>query len=170
MFKEIGIPVEIIDKINSTDDNKIYKDTVAETHIKKYSAQFPIIPIYRNYKKIGKAISSFGFKFLQSVHPISGRIHSSFWQIVKTGRMSSNSPNLQNIPATKEFRSCFKARPGYSLIIGDYSNIEARVLASIANETAQIEYFKSGGGDLHQRCNKNSVNSVKAVMLIPSQA
>lgn len=57
--------------------------------------------------KMKKATTTYGVEFLKFVHPITGRIHTNFQQLVNSGRQSSRSPNLQNIPATKEFRDCF---------------------------------------------------------------
>jgi DNA polymerase-1 len=89
------------------------------------------------------------------VNPGTGRIHTSFNQAVAaTGRLSSSDPNLQNIPIRtetgREIRRAFVAAPGHVLISADYSQIELRVLAHMAEEPALIEAFRVGE-DIHER-------------------
>jgi DNA polymerase-1 len=89
------------------------------------------------------------------VHPRTRRVHTCFNQAVAaTGRLSSSEPNLQNIPIRTELgrqiRRAFVAAPGHVLISADYSQIELRVLAHLAEEEALIEAFRSGQ-DIHDR-------------------
>jgi DNA polymerase I len=149
IFKILDIPIQIVDKEKSIGMDIIYKDTVGKNHIKKYKNKFDILPIYLEYKTTFKAISTYGFKFLSNVNPISERVHTDIYQIVTTGRISSSKPNMQNIPSTKDFRACFVAEENKKLIICDYASQESRILADYANETNMIEYAISGGGDFH---------------------
>jgi DNA polymerase-1 len=91
----------------------------------------------------------------QLVDPRTGRVHTSFNQAVAaTGRLSSSEPNLQNIPIRtelgREIRRAFVAAPGHVLISADYSQIELRVLAHLADEGALIDAFRAGQ-DIHDR-------------------
>ncbi|MGE3579590.1 MAG: DNA polymerase I, partial [Vicinamibacterales bacterium] len=90
-----------------------------------------------------------------AVNPATGRIHTSFNQAVAaTGRLSSEDPNLQNIPIRTEqgrrIRGAFVADPGHVLISADYSQIELRVLAHLSGDDTLIEAFRSGA-DIHDR-------------------
>ncbi len=94
----------------------------------------------------------------QLVHPMTGRVHTCFNQAVAaTGRLSSSDPNLQNIPirtpAGREIRRAFIAEAGHVLLSADYSQIELRVLAHLAQDTALIDAFRAGE-DIHDRTAK----------------
>jgi len=89
------------------------------------------------------------------VNPETGRLHTCFNQAVAaTGRLSSSDPNLQNIPvrteAGREIRRAIVAEPGYVLISADYSQIEFRVLAHLADEPVLVDAFREGA-DFHER-------------------
>ena len=80
-------------------------------------------------------------------------MHTSFSMVgASTGRLSSSDPNLQNIPIRtaegRQIRTAFVARPGYKLISADYSQIELRLVAHVANEASMIEAFRQGV-DIH---------------------
>jgi DNA polymerase-1 len=89
------------------------------------------------------------------VNPSTGRVHTCFNQAVAaTGRLSSSDPNLQNIPIRteigREIRRAFVAEPGHVLISADYSQIELRVLAHLADEPTLVDAFRNGE-DIHDR-------------------
>jgi DNA polymerase-1 len=101
---------------------------------------------YRGYRKI---VSTYGETFLDHVHPKTGRIHCDFRQIgAESGRLSSTKPNMQNIPAESEFRSCFVAPAGRKLITADYSGCELRILAELSKDPEFLRAFNSNE-DLH---------------------
>jgi DNA polymerase-1 len=89
------------------------------------------------------------------IHPDTGRVHTCFNQAVAaTGRLSSSDPNLQNIPIRtelgREIRRAFVAAPGHLLMSADYSQIELRVLAHLAEEETLVDAFRTGE-DIHDR-------------------
>jgi DNA polymerase-1 len=89
------------------------------------------------------------------VHPVTGRIHTSFGQAVAaTGRLSSSDPNLQNIPVRTEegrrIREAFVAPEGCVLVAADYSQVELRLMAHLSGDEALSEAFRTGD-DIHRR-------------------
>lgn len=101
------------------------------------------------YRGVQKAVTSYGAGLLEHVHPITGRLHPDFRQIgAAGGRMSCSDPNLQQVPSTPEYRTCFHAPAGRRLIVADYSQIELRILADWSQDTALVEALVSGK-DLH---------------------
>ena len=96
------------------------------------------------------------------VSKISKRLHTSYNQTITiTGRLSSSSPNLQNIPIKTEdgkIRSAFVPRTGYSLLSADYSQIELRIMAHLSEDEAMIDSFKNGE-DIHSSTARRVFNT-----------
>lgn len=114
--------------------------------LEKLMPQHPIIERIMEYRKDAKLKSTYCDGLLAVIHPTDGRIHSTFNQTVAvTGRISSTDPNMQNIPVRtplgREMRKMFVAQQGYTLIDADYSQIELRVLAHIAEDETMINGF-----------------------------
>lgn len=112
----------------------------------------PIIESILEYRKLAKLKSTYVDGLIKVVDA-DGRVRSTFQQTeTRTGRISSTEPNLQNIPIrTKEgsrLRRFFRARPGWKLLDADYSQIELRVLADLADDKNMIEAFRNGE-DIH---------------------
>ena len=117
------------------------------------SRGFPIAELLLRYRELSKLKSTYVDALPALVGP-DGRLHTRFNQAVAaTGRLSSANPNLQNIPIRTELgqriRKAFIAGPGHLLVVADYSQIELRILAHIAEETALIEGF-ARGEDIHR--------------------
>lgn len=115
----------------------------------KYEKKNSLVPKYLEYSGVKKETSTYGKDFLKHINPITKRVHPDFTQIVNTGRLSSNKPNLQNIPATEEFRECFVASENTVLIDADYSGQESVILTNYSMEKNLIEFYEKDLGDLH---------------------
>ena len=118
----------------------------------------PVIPKILEYREIGKIKSTY-LDALPTFVRTDGRIHTHLHQTVTaTGRLSSSSPNLQNIPVRKAWgkviRQCFVASEGRVLISADYSQIEMRVLAHLCGEGVLVDTFNAGE-DVHTRTAKD---------------
>jgi DNA polymerase-1 len=114
--------------------------------------EHPIIPKIERWRELTKLAQTY-LDALPQLIAADGRIHTTFNQTAAaTGRLSSNSPNLQNIPIRtalgREIRACFIAEPGNLLVSADYSQVELRLLAQIAGEDALKEIFLRGE-DVH---------------------
>ena len=112
----------------------------------------PIIGLIKDYRELTKLKSTYADGLLKVIDT-DGRIHTHFQMTVTaTGRLSSTEPNLQNIPVRKEIggelRKMFVAAEGHVLVDADYSQIELRLLAHIANDPVMREAFESGE-DIH---------------------
>lgn len=111
--------------------------------------QNPIIPLMVEHGEIGKSVSSYGKKFLRHVKD-NNRVHTEIFQIKKTGRVGSGKPNLQNIKSDSDYRECFIASPGNTLVVADYSNMELRLIADKSGEESLIEAFLNNE-DVHSK-------------------
>ena len=151
LCKILKIPTAVLDKELSKKHQKdVWKDSVEERHLLKYADQFKIIPIYLEYRKYLKAVSTYGKAFLENCNPLTGRIHSSYWQILDSSRISSSKPNLQNIPSKLHgFRECFTSSNNTRLVICDYSAQESRIAADISKDQNMIDFFNSEDDDFH---------------------
>jgi DNA polymerase I-like protein with 3'-5' exonuclease and polymerase domains len=109
----------------------------------------PVVNKLLEYRTVQKALSSYGPPLLDHISPVTGRLHPDFRQIgASGGRMSCSDPNLQQIPNTPEYRTCFRAPAGRKLVIADYSQIELRILADWSQDAALVKALASGE-DLH---------------------
>jgi len=113
--------------------------------LEKLKGKHPIIPAIMEYRMLTKLKSTYAEGLLKVIGE-DGRIHTTFQNLVTaTGRLSSTEPNLQNIPVRTdlgaEIRKMFIPRPGYVLVDADYSQIELRVLAHIANDSTMQKAF-----------------------------
>ena len=120
--------------------------------LEKLRQKHPIIPAIMDYRMLTKLKSTYADGLLKVIGE-DGRIRTTFQNLVTaTGRLSSSEPNLQNIPVRtdlgSEIRKMFVPRPGYVLVDADYSQIELRVLAHIAQDQTMQNAFISGV-DIH---------------------
>ena len=113
----------------------------------------PLPDLVLEYRQLTKLLSTYLTSLEEAIHPETKRVHASFNQTVAaTGRLSSSDPNLQNIPVRtelgREIRRAFVAEPGHVLITADYSQIELRLLAHLAEDPALVDAFRQGA-DIH---------------------
>ena len=121
--------------------------------LEKLRYEHPVVELILEYRTLAKIKSTYCDGLLKVVEE-DGRIHSSFNQTeTRTGRISSTEPNLQNIPVRtdvgRELRKFFVAKEVCVLVDADYSQIELRVLAHVANDSGMIEAFKEND-DIHR--------------------
>jgi DNA polymerase-1 len=107
------------------------------------------------YREVTKLENTYIDALPVLLNPRTGRLHTTFNQAAAaTGRLSSNDPNLQNIPIRRELgrdiRRLFIARPGWKLLSADYSQIELRLLAHLSGDEAFVQAFRAGG-DIHRQ-------------------
>ncbi|QNK39653.1 DNA polymerase I [Caproicibacter fermentans] len=144
LFEKLGLP--------HGKKTKTGWSTGAET-LEKLRYDHPAVEMVLDYRALAKLKSTYCDGLLKVIGP-DGRIHSSFNQTeTRTGRISSTEPNLQNIPVRtelgREMRRFFRARPGWVLVDADYSQIELRVLAHVANDENMIHAFLNDN-DIHR--------------------
>lgn len=149
-------------------------DSVLEKNLKvQKGIDDEFLDLYFKYQEYYKVTTSFGQGHLNAINPITGRLHTTFKQIgASSGRMSCGSqkenvdlakykkipssectyPNIQQLPANDETRSCFVAEEGNLFCSCDFSALESRLGADIYNEKSMIDEFLYGSGDMHSLC------------------
>ena len=120
--------------------------------LEKLQGQHPIIDHLLRYREVEKLRSTYGEGLLAEIGS-DGRIHATFNQTVaRTGRLSSDAPNLHNIPVRSEegkaFRRAFVPAEGFTLLVADYNQIELRCIAHLAEDPGLIAAFEAGD-DIH---------------------
>jgi DNA polymerase-1 len=143
----------LFDKLGLTPQKKTKTGYSTDaSSLEKLAGQHPIIDHLLAYREVEKLRSTYGDGLLAEVAP-DGRIHATFNQTVaRTGRLSSDQPNLHNIPVRseigREFRRAFVPAPGCELLVADYNQIELRCIAHLAEDPGLIESF-TAGRDIH---------------------
>lgn len=127
----------------------VYLESTEKDTLVKHSGEHTVIPLLLRYRKLCKSIEVL-ITLQKSIHLRTARIHADFKQnSTVTGRYSCSSPNLQGIPHDDRFRACFVSTEGKSFVICDYSQMELRIIASIAKEETMIDIYNSGR-DIHR--------------------
>ena len=124
-----------------------------EQVLSSLAPKHPIVANILEYRQLTKLKSTYIDALPHSIDPVSGRVHTNYGQVqTSTGRLSSNDPNLQNIPVRsvqgREIRKAFIARPGWKLLSADYSQIELRILAALTEDAGLLNAFREGR-DIH---------------------
>ncbi len=125
-----------------------------EEVLQKLAEDYPLPKLLLEYRGLSKLKSTYTDKLPKMVNPTTGRVHTNYGQaIAVTGRLSSNEPNLQNIPVRtaegRRIREAFIASPGNVIVSADYSQIELRIMAHLSEDPAMLRAFASGD-DIHR--------------------
>lgn len=141
LFVKLGLPV-----VSKTASGQ---PSTAEAVLQELADQdFPLPKVLMQYRQMSKLKSTYTDKLPQQINPRTGRIHTSYHQAVTaTGRLSSSDPNLQNIPIRtaegRRIRQAFVAPKGYRLLAADYSQIELRIMAHLAQDEGLLHAFQN---------------------------
>lgn len=132
--------------------------STSEIALKQIIHEHEVIDLLLEYRKQHKFYATYIIPILKYSNNSENRVHTNYKQIgTVTGRLSSNNPNLQNIPKHDDsgilIRNCFIAKDGYKLVAIDYSQIELRLLAHFSESKKLIEAFKLGK-DIHLETSK----------------
>jgi len=145
LFTRLKLPVQKRTKTGPSTDVEV---------LTKLARLHPLPKEILEYRQLAKLKSTYIDALPGLINPLTGRLHTSFNQTVtSTGRLSSSNPNLQNIPVRTEIgrrirRAFVPAQPDWLLISADYSQIELRIFAHLADEENMIEAFRRGD-DIH---------------------
>lgn len=127
-------------------------ETTAMRELEKQKRDYPLVDLLIKYNKINKLKTAFADKLESFINPVTGNIHTNFWQILDTGRVSCNQPNLQQVPARtylgSKMRECFIVEEGYKMVGGDYAGAELRIIAELSEDPVWLDAFLSNK-DLH---------------------
>ena len=145
LFSRLGLQPVRKGKTGYSTDARVLR-TLREQHA--------IVPLIEEWRELTKLVNTYLEPLPASVDARTGRLHTTFNQTVaSTGRLSSSNPNLQNIPIRTELgsqiRDCFIAADGMRLVVADYSQIELRLMAFLAQEPALIDAYRRGE-DVHR--------------------
>lgn len=153
--KQLGeILFEKMQLVKKPKKTKTGQYSTAEDVLSALAKDHKIIRDVLEYRGLSKLKSTYVDALPNQVSPVTGRVHTDYMQTVAaTGRLSSNNPNLQNIPIRtergREVRKAFVPRnDDYTLLAADYSQIELRIIAALSKEPKMMEAFKNGE-DIH---------------------
>lgn len=123
--------------------------STSESVLQELAEDYPLPKLILEYRSLSKLKSTYTDKLPEQIQEKTGRVHTSYHQAVTaTGRLSSSDPNLQNIPIRTEegrkIRQAFIAPPGYKIVAIDYSQIELRIMAHLADDPGLQKAFHHG--------------------------
>ncbi|MFW6060778.1 MAG: DNA polymerase I, partial [Phycisphaeraceae bacterium] len=151
LFTKLKLPVQKRTKTGPSTDIEVLERLAEHTDLTEDQRRVPQLMV--EYRQLTKLVGTYLEALKGAIEPETGRIHATFHQTgAATGRLSSSNPNLQNIPIRTEIgrqiRRAFVADEGHVLVSADYSQIELRILAHLANDKALIETFQNDQ-DIH---------------------
>ncbi|MEE5061222.1 DNA polymerase I [Pseudomonas alliivorans] len=141
LYEKLGMPI-----ISKTATGQ---PSTAEAVLAELAEQdFPLPKVLMQYRSMSKLKSTYTDRLPEQINPRTGRVHTSYHQAVAvTGRLSSSDPNLQNIPIRtaegRRIRQAFVAPKGYKLLAADYSQIELRIMAHLAQDEGLLHAFRN---------------------------
>ncbi|WP_374473318.1 DNA polymerase I [Arenimonas sp.] len=146
LFDELKLPALVKTPTGAPSTNEEALEAIADQH------ELPRLIL--EYRGLAKLRNTYTDKLPEMVNPGTGRVHTSYHQAgAATGRLSSNDPNLQNIPIRTEdgrrIRTAFIAPPGRKIVACDYSQIELRIMAHLSEDAGLLRAFESGQ-DVHK--------------------
>ena len=146
LFGKLGLPVK---RKTATGQPSTDEEVLTEL-----ADDFPLPKLILEHRSLAKLKSTYTDKLPRMVNPHTGRVHTNYGQATAvTGRLSSNDPNLQNIPVRtpqgREIRKAFIAAPGSVIVSADYSQIELRIMAHISEDASLLDAFAKGL-DIHK--------------------
>jgi DNA polymerase-1 len=146
LYEELQLPVSVKTPTGQPSTNEEALEGLASQH------ELPRLIL--DYRTLAKLRSTYTDKLPEAVNPHTGRVHTSYHQAVAaTGRLSSNDPNLQNIPIRTEegrrIRQAFVAPTGFKILAADYSQIELRIMAHLSGDAGLLAAFH-GNQDVHR--------------------
>jgi DNA polymerase-1 len=146
LFEELKLPALVKTPTGAPSTNEEALEAIADQH------ELPRLIL--DYRGLAKLRNTYTDKLPEMVNPATGRVHTSYHQAgAATGRLSSNDPNLQNIPIRTEdgrrIRTAFIAPPGKQIVACDYSQIELRIMAHLSEDPGLLRAFESGQ-DVHR--------------------
>jgi len=151
LFDRLGLTPGKRTKTGRSTDVEVLEKLAAQEDREDPRTSVPRLVL--EYRQLAKLINTYLGNLCDAVHPETGRIHSSFHQLMTaTGRLASQGPNLQNIPVRsavgRQIRKAFRAAPGHALICADYSQVELRLLAHLSADPALLQAFERDA-DIH---------------------
>jgi DNA polymerase-1 len=124
-------------------------ERVDEETLARLAEREPLAQLLLDYREQAKRVGTYGLGALQHIAPSTGRMHADWIQMgSRAGRMSCSKPNLQQVPRTPAYRECFRPGAGRALVKADYSQIELRIAAEIANDERLLSAY-ANGEDVH---------------------
>ena len=148
LFEDMKLPATV-----KTGKGKVFS-TAADV-LEELAEEHAIAAKVLEFRQLSKLKGTYADALPLLIDPANGRVHTTFNQAgAATGRLSSSNPNLQNIPIRtelgREIRATFVPRPGWTLVVADYSQIELRLLAHMSGDKVLVEAFRNGE-DIHTR-------------------
>jgi DNA polymerase-1 len=143
-----------------------------EEVLEKLAEDYPLPKLILEYRGLTKLKSTYTDKLPLMVNPETGRVHTNYSQATAvTGRLSSNDPNLQNIPVRsvegRKIREAFIAEPGFVIVSADYSQIELRIMAHLSSDERLLKAFAEDA-DIH-RATAAEVLGLESEQVLPEQ-